>query len=171
MGGLGLEQGLAYHRAGAFPQAEQVYAQILQVDPNHVNTWYQRALLATQGFRDSVEIGRENRYELYDLMLENPRPLVPRYLRFDVPQRTLADGSTLVELDEGCVHGAPPGAARRQILGALALEQDRLANELGSSLDLVVWQPRGLARGNSGCFRHGEFLRRPSTRGCGTEAQ
>jgi N-methylhydantoinase A len=61
------------------------------------------ALLTTQGFRDSIEIGRENRYELYDLMLENPRPLVPRYLRFDVPQRTLADGTTLVELDEGYV--------------------------------------------------------------------
>src|SRR3989442_1623545 len=33
------------------------------------------ALFATQGFRDSIEIGRENRYELYDLMLEMPQPL------------------------------------------------------------------------------------------------
>lgn len=57
------------------------------------------ALLATRGFRDAIEIRRENRYELYDLMLEMPQPLVPRYLRFDVPQRTLADGSTLEELD------------------------------------------------------------------------
>jgi N-methylhydantoinase A len=57
------------------------------------------ALFATQGFRDSIEIGRENRYELYDLMLELPRPLVPRYLRFGVPQRTLADGTTLQEMD------------------------------------------------------------------------
>ena len=57
------------------------------------------ALLATQGFRDSVEMRRENRFELYDLMLEMPQPLVPRYLRFDVPQRTLADGTTLQELD------------------------------------------------------------------------
>ncbi len=57
------------------------------------------ALLTTLGFRDSIEIGRENRYELYDLMLEMPVPLVPRYLRFDVPQRTLADGTTLQELD------------------------------------------------------------------------
>jgi N-methylhydantoinase A len=57
------------------------------------------ALLATQGFRDSIEIGRENRYELYDLMLEMPVPLAPRHLRFDVPQRTLADGTTQQELD------------------------------------------------------------------------
>lgn len=61
------------------------------------------ALLTTPGFRDSIEIGREQRYDLYDLMLEHPRPLAPRYLRFDVPQRTLADGTTLVELDEAYV--------------------------------------------------------------------
>ena len=58
------------------------------------------ALLATQGFRDAVEIGRERRYELYDLLIENPRALVPRHLRFDVPERTLADGSVAVPLDE-----------------------------------------------------------------------
>ena len=61
------------------------------------------ALLATQGFRDSIEIGRENRYELYDLMLEMPQPLVPRYLRFGVPQRTLSDGTTLFDLDSAFV--------------------------------------------------------------------
>jgi len=57
------------------------------------------ALLTTQGFRDSIEIGRETRYDLYDLMLEQPKPLVPRYLRFDVPQRTLMDGRSHQELD------------------------------------------------------------------------
>jgi N-methylhydantoinase A len=61
------------------------------------------ALLATQGFRDAIEIGREHRYDLYDLMIELPEPLVPRYLRFDVPQRTLADGTTLQELDSAYV--------------------------------------------------------------------
>src|SRR2546429_8457515 len=61
------------------------------------------ALLATLGFRDSIEIMRENRYELYDLLLEMPQPLVPRYLRFGVPQRTLADGTTLQELDAAFV--------------------------------------------------------------------
>ncbi len=57
------------------------------------------ALITTQGFRDSIEIGRETRYDLYDLMIEQPKPLVPRYLRFDVPQRTLANGDTHTELD------------------------------------------------------------------------
>jgi N-methylhydantoinase A len=61
------------------------------------------ALLTTAGFRDSLAIGREQRYDLYDLLLEQQRPLVPRYLRFDVPQRTLADGATDIELDTAYV--------------------------------------------------------------------
>jgi N-methylhydantoinase A len=62
------------------------------------------ALLMTAGFRDALEIGRENRYELYDLNLEFPRPLVPRYLRFDVPERIASDGSVLAPLDEAFTH-------------------------------------------------------------------
>ena len=61
------------------------------------------ALLTTAGFRDAVEIGREHRYELYDLNLDLPKPLVPRHLRFDVPERMDADGNVLAALDEGFV--------------------------------------------------------------------
>jgi N-methylhydantoinase A len=61
------------------------------------------ALLTTAGFRDAVEIGREHRYELYDLNLDLPKPLVPRRLRFDVPERMAADGSVLQPLDEAFV--------------------------------------------------------------------
>jgi N-methylhydantoinase A len=61
------------------------------------------ALLTTLGFRDAVEIGREHRYELYDLNLELPKPLVPRHLRFDVPERIAADGGVLEPLDEAFV--------------------------------------------------------------------
>jgi N-methylhydantoinase A len=61
------------------------------------------ALLTTAGFRDAVEIGREHRYELYDLNLELPKPLVPRHLRFDVPERLAADGGVLQPLDEAFV--------------------------------------------------------------------
>ncbi|MGK3206637.1 hydantoinase/oxoprolinase family protein [Amycolatopsis sp. MEPSY49] len=61
------------------------------------------ALLATAGFRDVLEMRREHRYELYDLHLELPAPLVPRHLRFDVPERILADGSVHTGLDEDFV--------------------------------------------------------------------
>lgn len=57
------------------------------------------ALITTEGFRDVVEMGREHRYELYDLGLELPRPLVPRWLRLEVPERVLADGRVATPLD------------------------------------------------------------------------
>jgi len=50
-------------------------------------------LVTTEGFRDVLEIGREQRYDLYDLFLELPRPLVPRRRRWEVAERILADGS------------------------------------------------------------------------------
>src|SRR3954469_25222484 len=50
-------------------------------------------LITTAGFRDVLEIGRERRYELYDLNIRMPEPLVPRDLRLEVAERTGADGS------------------------------------------------------------------------------
>ena len=61
------------------------------------------ALLATAGFRDVLEMGRERRADLYDLSVARPDPLVPRHLRFDVPERTLADGTVEQPLDEAFV--------------------------------------------------------------------
>jgi N-methylhydantoinase A len=57
------------------------------------------ALIATKGFRDVMTIRRELRYDLYDLFLEMPEPLVPRRLRFEVAERMLADGSVDTPLD------------------------------------------------------------------------
>ena len=51
------------------------------------------ALLTTRGFRDAIQIGREHRYDLYDLFLEMPQPLVPRHLRLELDERILADGT------------------------------------------------------------------------------
>jgi N-methylhydantoinase A len=56
-------------------------------------------LITTQGFADTLEIGRERKYELYDLAIAKPEPLVPRNLRLEVPERTLADGSIGRRLD------------------------------------------------------------------------
>ena len=57
-------------------------------------------LLTTAGFRDALEIGREGRYDMYDLFIDQPTPLVPRHLRLEVPERLLPDGSVLRALDE-----------------------------------------------------------------------
>ena len=58
------------------------------------------ALVTTQGFRDSLEIAYEHRFEQYDLYMERPTPLVERDLRLEVAERMAADGSVLLELDD-----------------------------------------------------------------------
>jgi N-methylhydantoinase A len=50
------------------------------------------ALVTTRGFGDLLEIGRELRYDLYDLRLEFPTPLVPATARLEVTERVLHDG-------------------------------------------------------------------------------
>jgi N-methylhydantoinase A len=57
------------------------------------------ALVTTEGFRDVIEIGRQNRPSLYDLTRDRPPALVPRELRFTVRERMGPDGE-LAELDE-----------------------------------------------------------------------
>jgi N-methylhydantoinase A len=69
------------------------------------------ALLTTSGFRDTLEIRSEGRYDMYDLFIDPPAPLVPRHLRQEVPERLLADGSVLRPLDE---------AAARRVIASLA---------------------------------------------------
>ena len=57
------------------------------------------ALLTTAGFADTLEIGRERKYELYDLGISKPEPLVPRDLRLEVAERIGADGRVRRRLD------------------------------------------------------------------------
>jgi N-methylhydantoinase A len=56
-------------------------------------------LLTTEGFADTLEIGRERKYELYDLGITKPEPLVPRHRRLEVAERTKADGTINRRLD------------------------------------------------------------------------
>ena len=67
------------------------------------------ALLTTAGFRDALEIRHEGRYDMYDLLIDPPAPLVPRHLRREVDERLMPDGTVLRPLDET--------AARRVIAG------------------------------------------------------
>ena len=56
-------------------------------------------LITTAGFRDVLEMGTEQRYDIYDLFLQYPEPLVPRRRRLEVPERMDRDGNTVVPLD------------------------------------------------------------------------
>ncbi|HSQ04181.1 MAG TPA: hydantoinase/oxoprolinase family protein, partial [Burkholderiales bacterium] len=63
-------------------------------------------LLTTSGFRDTLEMGRELRYDPFDLLLKAPEPLVPRKFRLTVRERVGADGGIVVPLDETGVRAA-----------------------------------------------------------------
>ncbi len=57
-------------------------------------------LITSEGFRDVLELGRERRFELYDLNIRMPEPLVARNLRMEIAERTAADGSVVTVADE-----------------------------------------------------------------------
>jgi len=62
------------------------------------------ALVTNEGFRDVLEIGRQRRAEIYNLLTRRPPPLIERRNRFTVRGRVAADGSvieTMAESDAG----------------------------------------------------------------------
>ena len=77
-------------------------------------------LVCTKGFRDSLEIAYEHRFEQYDLYMERPAPLVPRGLRLEVGERVAADGAVLLPLRRGRCAGRGR-ASRRGRLEAVAV--------------------------------------------------
>ncbi len=95
--------------------AEVVHATTLVTNALIERKGARTALLATAGFRDVLELARERRADLYDLSVTRPDPLVPRHLRFDVGERTLADGTVERPLDEAFVARLGAELARRGI--------------------------------------------------------
>lgn len=61
------------------------------------------ALITTQGFRDTIEMAFENRFEQYDVYMDRPAPLVPRHRRFPVAERFGPRGQMITPLDENGV--------------------------------------------------------------------
>src|SRR5262249_51257623 len=70
------------------------------------------ALIATEGFRDILDIADEGRYDQYDIFIDKPVPLVPRFRRFTVPERIDAAGRVLRPLDEAALHALLPALDR-----------------------------------------------------------
>src|SRR6202049_3462544 len=70
------------------------------------------ALLTTEGFRDVLEIGRQNRAEVYNLNVTRPRPLVERRFRFGVRERMDPFGNEIVPLDRASLEVALETLAR-----------------------------------------------------------
>jgi len=73
------------------------------------------ALVTTHGFRDVIEIGRQNRSEIYDLLVERPRPLVAREDRLTVRERMDYRGNVLHPLDDASVAEICDAIGRRDV--------------------------------------------------------
>jgi len=78
-------------------------------------------MLVTEGFRDILDMGYESRYDLYDLRLKFPAPLVPRRLRAEVSERMRHDGTVERKLDKASVRKAVAALKRRGNIEALAV--------------------------------------------------
>jgi N-methylhydantoinase A len=78
-------------------------------------------LITTEGFRDVIEVGRETRYDLYDLFLEAPPTLVPRHRRREIGERMDFEGQVLVPLDEAAVAATAREMVERDGVEAIAI--------------------------------------------------
>lgn len=96
-------------------------------------------LITTKGFRDSLEMGKEIRYDLYDLHLEAPPTLVPRYLRREVSERISHSGEVLLPFDADEFRAVAKGLIEDEKVEAIALcflhsyrnpEHERLAKRI-----------------------------------------
>lgn len=73
------------------------------------------ALLCTEGFRHVLDIANENRFDIYDLLIERPEPLVPPLLRYPLAERIYSDGSIVTPLDPQAVRALIPALRQQQV--------------------------------------------------------
>jgi N-methylhydantoinase A len=86
---------------GFMPQIEEIiHGTTLVINAIIERKGAKTGLITTRGFRDVLELGRELRYDAYDIFAEYPLPLVPRSLRHEVSERVTSDGRIIKKLDE-----------------------------------------------------------------------
>jgi N-methylhydantoinase A len=92
---------LAYRDVGRIVHATTLFTNAL-IERKGAPT----GLITTEGFRDTLEIGHERKYELYDLHLPLPQPLVRRAMRLEARERLAPDGTVEIPLDRDSVRQA-----------------------------------------------------------------
>ena len=93
-------RGLQEQTPGFVPEvAEFIHGTTLVINAIIERKGARTGLITTKGFRDVLELGREMRYDAYDIFAEYPLPLVPRALRVEVDERIASDGRILRPLD------------------------------------------------------------------------
>ena len=111
----------ALRTAGIEPAdiAEVVHGSTTATNALIERTYPTAAMITTEGFRDTIEIGRQRRERLYDPYQVKERPPIPRRLRFTVNERLSASGEVIRPLDDD--------KARAAIASALALGAEAIA--------------------------------------------
>jgi N-methylhydantoinase A len=104
----GIDEILTKVRGGGAPRAGEGALQILGATTVVTNAVLERkgvstAFITTDGFQDMLRIRTEGRYDLYDLRIQYPEPLVSRECCFGVVERISASGNVIVPLDEAGV--------------------------------------------------------------------
>ena len=102
----GLRQIVADHGARLEDVGEIVHGTTLVTNTMIERKGAKLGLLTTAGFRDVLEAGTEQRYDIYDLFLTYPEPLVPRHRRLEVTERIDRDGRVITPLDAESVRRA-----------------------------------------------------------------
>ena len=129
----GVEGLLRQHRLPARDFTRVVHATTLFTNALIERGGAVTGLITTAGFGDTLEIGRERKFELYDLNIVKPEPLVPRNRRVEVRERLRADGSVERRLDP-----------REVAAGAKTLVDARSYSRISgaTSCDVVMAIPR-----------------------------
>src|SRR5215469_1487941 len=114
---LAVAEGVARLLAEVPPEdvAEVVHGTTLVANAIIERKGARACLVTTRGVRDALAIRREHRYDLYDLFLELPEPLIPRRRRWEVDERVLADGTVDRPLDQAQVRRLAARARREGV--------------------------------------------------------
>jgi N-methylhydantoinase A len=102
----GFDKALAQHRVAPQALSFAVHGTTIATNTIIQGKGAKAGLIASEGFRDVLEIAYQTRPTLYDVFFEKPKPLIPRHLCLGVPERMGHDGETIVPLDEAAVRGA-----------------------------------------------------------------
>ncbi|WP_158744114.1 hydantoinase B/oxoprolinase family protein [Acidisphaera sp. L21] len=102
----GLRQIVSDHGAQLADVTEIVHGTTLVTNAVIEHKGARLGLITTAGFRDVLEAGTEQRYDIYDLFLTYPDPLVPRHRRLEVTERIDRDGNIITPLDADSVRTA-----------------------------------------------------------------
>ena len=125
-----VEQGVValLHDAGRAPASCAPSSTAPRSPPTRSSSARARApgLLTTAGFRDALEIGREGRYDMYDLFIDPPAPLVPRHLRLEVTRAGPGRRQRAHAARRASARAAIRGAAHRRRRGDRRVSAPRL---------------------------------------------